>query len=138
MKTFLLKSKAIMNSTVKGDGRKHYKSVGRYYGFGWISKYSCINGCSYGRVSRKKKTTQTELSELEKCFNNEFSFMAKTLNDIIPGIVNKGQYISREIVKLSQDFHAIRPFRQGMITGMLCNNSQTGDLHLRRIAHTLS
>ena len=35
-------------------------------------------------------------------------------------------------MKLSQDSHFIRPFRQGMITGMLCNNAQTGDLHFEK------
>ena len=44
-----------LNDTVKGDGSKHFHSIGNYYGFGTIAKYNLSPSISsYGPVKYNK------------------------------------------------------------------------------------
>ena len=69
--------------------------------------------------------------------------MIQTLDDIIPGLVEKGQFVALELAKLtnnvnSKHFEKISSLPKGMITGMVCNDAQTLQAHTEKdCAYTL-
>ena len=46
--------KQTMNVNVRGDGKKHFGSFGKYFGFGIVSKFSINNNMSFGVFASKK------------------------------------------------------------------------------------
>ena len=57
--------------------------------------------------------------------------MSQTLDSIIPGVVKKGQCITQNLID-SKPFTKPQSFHEGMITGMVCNNAQTGESHYEK------
>ena len=90
-KHFVNKIQKNMNITVKGDGIVHFRSLGKYFGFGMMEKCNKKAVCSYARVVEKKQAKPKELNMLYQYLCVELDCMAQTLNDIIPGVVKKGQ-----------------------------------------------
>ena len=43
-----------MNVNVGGDGKKHFKSMGKYFGFGIVAKYKTEDNLSFGAFAPKK------------------------------------------------------------------------------------
>ena len=128
-----------MNLTVKGDGTLHHHTTGKFYGFGWIAKYNSLVGgiCSYGKVALKKGKTEKDVKNLYDQFTVDINCMTNTLNDIIPGVVEKGQCIAHELVKMSNSigthpYEKIKYFSEGMILGMVCNDAQTREVHFEK------
>lgn len=127
----------LMKQTVIGDGSKHHQSVGKYHGFGWIAKYDKRGDCSYGRVALKKGKSLSDYQMLYDQFAIDIDCMTMTLNQIIPGVVEKGQCIANELIKMSRStatetYERIKPFHEGMILGMVCHNAQTGQAHVEK------
>ena len=136
-KQFVNKIQKNMKITVKGDGIVHFKSLGKFFGFGMMAKCNKKGVCSYARVVEKKKAIPKELNMLYQCLCVELQHMAQTLNDIIPGVVKKGQCIINELVNISQNLgtephELISALHEGMMTGMVCYNAQTGELHFEK------
>ena len=52
--TFLSDIDKNMHVNIRGDGKKHFKSMGKYFGFGIIAKYSMQNCLSFGAFATKK------------------------------------------------------------------------------------
>lgn len=50
--------KSTLNLTMKGDGSAHFKSLGKYFGFGYMAKSNLSGICSYGRIKVKKMPNQ--------------------------------------------------------------------------------
>ena len=71
-------------------------------------------------------------------FSQLFHSGVSYLNKIIPGVVSKGQYISKILIAISKllvnttESEKITTFCEGMITGMLCNDAQTGLFHYEK------
>ena len=126
-----------MKKTVKGDGSAHHNTVGNFFGFGWMAKYGLRGDFSYARVAMKKGKTLCDLKRLFTQFYIDLNCMTNMLNDIIPGVVEKGQCIANELKVLSQFFgkkssERIKSFSKGMILGMVCHNAQTGKFHVEK------
>ena len=63
--------------------------------------------------------------------------MTQTLNDIIPGVVKKGQCIINDLVNISQKLgtephELLSALHEGMMTGMVCYNAQSGEFHFEK------
>ena len=43
-----------MKISLHGNGKKHYQSHGKYYGFGAVAKYSIVGNLSFGTFAEKK------------------------------------------------------------------------------------
>ena len=43
-----------INVNVRGDGKKHFQSMGKYFGFGIVAKYKTENNLSFGAFAPKK------------------------------------------------------------------------------------
>lgn len=126
-----------MKVTVKRDGSTHYHSLGRFLGFGWMAKYNLKGACAYGKVTRKKGVTWNVLHKLYSDLSPDLHCMTQTLDAIIPGVVKKGQCITLELVKMAkalatESHEKLDYFKDGMITGMVCHNAQTADLHFEK------
>ena len=93
------------------------------FGFGMMEKFNKKGVCSYARVVEKKKAIPKELNMLYQCLCVELQYMAQTLNDIIPGVVKKGQCIINDLVNISQKLgtephELLSALHEGMMTGM--------------------
>ena len=133
---FVDKVQTCMNVTVKGDGKTHFKSVGKYYGFGWMAKSNMKSGCSYAKV-KVKKEKKLQFKDLYDYLCKEVKCMAQTLDGIIPGVVTKGQCITQHLLNLcnmigSSNCQKSLSFLDGMITGMVCQNAQTSESHFEK------
>ena len=63
-KKFVTKIQKNMKITVKGDGSVHFRSLGKFFGFGMMEKCNKNGVCSYARVVENKKAIPNELNML--------------------------------------------------------------------------
>ena len=127
-------AKSILNVTVKGDGKKHHGSFGLYLGFGFTNKYDTAENCTYGPVCVKDKSS---LNEFQENIDMEFKNFVNSLEKVIPGVVDKGQYIAKELEKISGllstvDSQVIKCFGGGFVTGMMNIDAQTSERHTEK------
>lgn len=73
-KHFVMGIKNHFNTTMTGDGKKHHKSVGDYFGFGITAKYSTTNGQSYGVMANKKSSDMSLHTKYLDILKNDISF----------------------------------------------------------------
>ena len=131
---FLKYIKSTMKVTLQGRGKIHNKSHGTYRGFGWSAKYSRNGNASYGRLATKKGVDGRNVSKLHNKVIDEIMYTCDNLNNIIPGVVKKGQSVATALLNHSQEvapFHQrLTSIHEGLLTGFVCENAYTIDLHV--------
>ena len=77
-------------NVTSGQGKKHNRSFGSYYGFGIINKYKVCDGMSFGQFERKKINNMELENQICSNLNSQFTIIMERMNNAIPGIIQAG------------------------------------------------
>ena len=88
---------------------------------------------SYGKFARKSSADEVEMHNLTHVLKSDLKYACDQINVILPSIIRAGQSITSELVSLSCDICPelceIEPLHEGLLSGFICWNAQTNDIH---------
>ena len=126
---------------MRGDGKKHHQSMGKYFGIGIINKYSKEK---IGIFSNRKANdvNHSEVNELEYDVKSMFSSLHESINKVIPNITQASFTLMNALVKAVKSrrqgeyLHSINvlknedaSFDHGCLCGYICENAETKEYH---------
>ena len=138
------------NALCQGNKKKHYDSMGKYFGLGIAAKYEKNSAnASYGQIVSNKRASTDDIVSAKNILTQDLKFVSSQIDDIIPGICSSGNSIVKTIMNMSDDlchsmnndyhkFIKIDDINEGFVTGFVCKNAQTRCVHREKdCAYTL-
>ncbi len=134
----LTKNKSV---TMRGDGKKHHQSMGKYFGVGIINKYSKEKIGVFSNT-KAKESNNIQINELQNNVKTMFLSLHKSINSVIPNITQASFSLLNSLVKIVKTrrkgkySHSINilknentTFDHGCLCGYICENAETKEYH---------